>query len=80
MPENVPGEASPWARVPASGPMLRPAEGARYIGCSLSSYYRGVARGQFPKPIKMGHGGFNAATAIPLPWLNAVIADRAARG
>jgi predicted DNA-binding transcriptional regulator AlpA len=79
MAENAPADAPPWAGVPASGPMLRPADGARYIAYSLSSYYRGVARGQLPKPIKMGQGGFNAASAIPQAWLDAVIADRASR-
>lgn len=66
----------PWASIPAAGPLLRPKDAAEYLGYSKSHFYALVERGELPKPIKIGRG-FNAATGVPRPWLDAVIADRA---
>lgn len=69
--------ARPWLGIEASGPLLRPAEAAKYLGLSLSRFYAISAQGDLPKPIKIGRSA-SGATGVPLPWLNAVIAARAA--
>ena len=61
----------PWKGVVAAGPLLRPDEAAKYVGFSTPHYYRMVARGLLPKPIKVGE----RATGVPRPWLDAVIAS-----
>jgi predicted DNA-binding transcriptional regulator AlpA len=65
----------PWADVPATGPILRPDDAAKYIGLSTPHYYDQAARGVLPKPIKIGL----RASGVPQPWLDAVIAHCAAR-
>lgn len=66
--------ASPWDSVVATGPILRPADAAEYIGVSLPAYYAGAAKGRFPSPIKIG----NRASGVPRPWLDAFIGASAA--
>lgn len=71
--------APPWAGIPATGPLLRMREAAKYVGYSLSGYYAAAARGELPPIIKMGRGQGGRA-AVPRPWLDAVIASRAGGG
>jgi len=67
----------PWDGIPATGPLLRPKEAAAYLGYSRAHYYVLASRGDVPLPIRMGRGKV-AAAAVPKPWLDAVIAARAA--
>ena len=64
----------PWLGLPATGPMLRPSEAARYLGLSRSQYYAGATDGRFPEPISISA----RASGVPRAWLDAVIARRAA--
>ncbi|HKR16616.1 helix-turn-helix transcriptional regulator [Rhizorhapis sp.] len=65
----------PWADVPATGPLLRPAQAAEFLGFkSRSHYYRLAEQGRVPSPIHVG----GRAAGIPLAWLQAVIAAAAA--
>jgi excisionase family DNA binding protein len=66
----------PWARVPPTGPMLRPAEAAAYYGVSVSSYYEMVHSGELPKFVKLGPRA--RSSGVPRVWLDAVIAARVA--
>lgn len=65
-------EGRPWDAIPATGPILRPAEAAAYIGLSKARYYESAAKGLLPSPILIGA----RATGVPQPWLDAVISDR----
>jgi predicted DNA-binding transcriptional regulator AlpA len=65
-------EHSPWEAVPPTGPILRPAAAAEYIGLSLPTYYDQASRGLLPSPVKIS----GRASGVPRPWLDAVIADR----
>lgn len=67
---------SPWAGIPATGPLLRPRAAAEYVGISKGRYYILAARGELPAPIPIGRR-LARATAVPRPWLDAVIAARA---
>lgn len=67
----------PWDDIPPTGPLLRPKDAAAYLGYSKAWYYALASRGDLPSPIQMGRGQ-GAATAVPRPWLDAVIAARAA--
>lgn len=58
---------------PASGPMLRPARAAAYLGLSLSTFYEQIKSGELPPLVKVGL----RASAMPQPWLDTVIAHRA---
>lgn len=69
---------SPWKGIPATGPILRPKAAAEYLGYSPTRFYTLVARGDLPKPIKIGRGASNAACGVPKPWLDALIASCAA--
>ena len=71
-------EASkPWQGVPATGPMLRPKDAAAYLGYSVSQFYSLAAQGFVPQPIRIGPG-HNGGAGVPRPWLDALIAARAA--
>lgn len=63
----------PWATVPPTGPLLRTADAAEYLGLSVSWYNQLVGDGVLPQPLKVGA----RAGGVPQPWLDAVIADRA---
>jgi predicted DNA-binding transcriptional regulator AlpA len=63
---------SPWEAVTPAGPILRPAEAAKYLGLSIQCYYLMASRGDLPSPVKIG----TRASGVPRPWLDAVIADR----
>ena len=63
----------PWGDVPPTGPILRPATAAEYLGLSVSGYYKQAARGLVPMPITIGR----RASGVPRPWLDSVIASRA---
>lgn len=67
----------PWKDMPATGPLLRPAQAAAYLGYSRAYYYRMVKQGRVPKPLSIGPS-FSGATGVPQPWLDAVIAAAAA--
>lgn len=71
--------APPWFDIPAAGPMLRPNAAAGYLGYSIGQYYALAAKGELPRPIKIGRGQ-NGASAVPRPWLDALIAARAVEG
>lgn len=71
-------ESPPWTGLPAAGPMLRPKDAWAYVGFKKSEYYRQIAEGKLPKPIKMTDDGYTVAT--PRAWLDAFIAARAAKG
>ena len=68
--------AKPWAALPPTGPLLRPAEAAAYLGYSVSQYYALAAKGVLPAAIRIGPG-HNGAAGVPRPWLDATIAARA---
>ena len=70
---------APWAGIPPRGPLLRPKEAASYLGYSVSRFYALAAEGKVPRPIRIG-SGTNGASAVPLPWLEALISGLAARG
>lgn len=68
----------PWESLPATGPLLRPADAARYLGYrSRTHYYNLVHKGLVPKPIQIGPAG-TSAVGVPQPWLDAIIAAAAA--
>jgi predicted DNA-binding transcriptional regulator AlpA len=67
----------PWDGIPASGPLFGPKEAAEYISYSKKQYYALAAKGDLPRPIKIGRG-YNGASGVPQKWLDAVIASRAA--
>lgn len=68
----------PWKSLPATGPLLRPAQAAEYLGYkSRTHYYNLVRQGVVPAPIQIGPGG-TSAVGVPKPWLDAVIAAAAA--
>ena len=51
--QNSQGQAFEGSRV--VDPMLTTAECCRVANCSRSSYWRRVADGTFPQPVKIGH-------------------------
>lgn len=61
----------PWDSVPATGPLLRPAKAASYLGLSETTYRRMVGEDLLPRPVRIGV----RATGVPQPWLDAVIAE-----
>jgi len=63
----------PWSGVVPTGPMLRPADAAAYLGISLPSYYERATKGVVPTPMKIG----GRASGVPRPWLDAVIGHAA---
>jgi predicted DNA-binding transcriptional regulator AlpA len=67
----------PWDGIPASGPLLGAQKAAEYINYSKKQYYILAAKGDLPRPIKIGRG-YNGASGVPQKWLDAVIASRAA--
>lgn len=68
----------PWHGIPATGPLLRPAEAARYLGYRSATYfYTLVKKGIVPSPIRLGPGN-SGAVGVPRPWLDAVIQAAAA--
>lgn len=69
---NLP--ACPWEGVAPTGPILRPADAAAYLGISVPGYYQKAAKGLLPTPIKLG----GRTSGIPRPFLDAVIAQAAA--
>jgi len=71
--------AQPWLGIPPTGPLLRPDAAAEYIGYSTTQYYALAAKGELPAPVKIGRGQ-HGASAVPRPWLDAVIASRVAEG
>lgn len=64
--------SSPWEAVPPTGPILRPAAAAEYLGLSVSGFYKQVAKGLMPAPIAIGR----RASGVPRAWLDSVIASR----
>lgn len=65
----------PWKSIPATGPLLRPAQAAEYLGYkSRSHYYTLAQQGRVPAPIHVG----GSAAGVPKPWLDAIIAAAAA--
>ncbi len=70
----MPSEDTNWHALLGhpSGPLLRPAEAANYLGLSLASFYGQVKSGQLPPLIKIGP----RAAAIPKPWLDLMIAEK----
>ena len=66
-----------WENVPATGPLLRCAEAAEYVGYSRQQYRTLAKQGDLPPLIKMGRN-YSGASVVPKPWLDAVIAARAA--
>ena len=65
----------PWESIPATGPLLRPAQAAEFLGFKSRGHYYALAKqGRVPSPIHVG----GRAAGIPLPWLQAVIAAAAA--
>lgn len=53
--------------------MLRPKQAAEYIGLSHSHFWAEVNRGAIPRPFNISP----RATALPKPWLDHIIAERA---
>lgn len=66
----------PWDGVVATGPILRPADAAAYLGISVQGYYEKAAKGALPVPLKLG----GRASGVPRPWLDAIIGHAAAGG
>jgi excisionase family DNA binding protein len=58
-----------------TGPVLRPAEAASYLGLSISSFYGLIQAGELPPLIKVGR----RAAAMPKPWLDRLLQKRLAR-
>ena len=70
------GLSKPWAHIPPSGPLLRAKAAAAYIGYSKAQFYALVNEGILPAPIHLGDNCH--AAGVSKPWLDAVIASRAA--
>lgn len=68
--------ACPWDGVAPTGPILRPADAAAYLGISVPGYYDKAAKGALPAPLKLG----GRASGVPRNWLDAVIARAAGGG
>lgn len=68
--------ARPWQNVPPTGPILRTADAAAYLGISIPGYYEKAAKGALPSPIRLG----GRASGVPRPWLDAVISHAALGG
>jgi predicted DNA-binding transcriptional regulator AlpA len=66
----------PWDGVAATGPILRTADAAAYLGISVPGYYEKAAKGVLPSPLKIG----GRASGVPRPWLDSVISHAAAGG
>lgn len=66
----------PWEGIPPTGPILRPADAAAYLGISVPGYYEKAAKGALPAPFKLG----GRASGVPRPWLDAVISLAASGG
>lgn len=66
----------PWLSIPATGPVLRPAAAAKYLGLSRSKLYALIADNKLPRPIRLSEG----TVGIPQPWLDACIAARVSDG
>ena len=66
--------ARPWETVAPTGPILRPADAAAYLGISIPGYYEKAAKGDLPTPIKM----CGRTSGVPRPWLDSVIAHAVA--
>ncbi len=67
----------PWERLPAQGPIMRPAAAAAYFGVSISTYYELIQVGIVPPFIKLSHRA--RASGVPKAWLDAAIAACAAK-
>ncbi len=63
-----------WQSVPATGPLLRPAKAAEYLGVALSTYYALAKAGVAPAPVKLFNGG--RTSGIPKNQLDALVASR----
>lgn len=68
-------DKAPWNALPPTGPILRPAQAARYFGVSLSTYYELIHAGVVPPFLKLSHRA--RASGVPKPWLDAAIAGLA---
>lgn len=55
-----------------SGPLLRPADAANYLGLSISSFYGLIQSGALPPLVKIGP----RAAGMPKPWLDRLIQER----
>ena len=70
----TPNIKQPWLDIPATGPLLRPDAAAEYLSISVNRLYVLGNTGVLPRPLKIG----TRSSGIPRPWLDAVIAARAA--
>lgn len=59
----------PWESIAPTGPILRPADAAAYLGISSANYYEKASKGILPSPLKLG----GRASGVPRPWLDAII-------
>lgn len=66
----------PWDGIPVTGPLIRVNAAAEYVGYSVTQFYELVKQGVLPKPLHLGNS--QRAAGVPKPWLDAVIAARAA--
>ncbi|MDF0602686.1 DNA-binding protein [Psychromarinibacter sp. C21-152] len=65
----------PSAEEYVSDPLIRDAQGAAMLGCSKATFWRRVADGTIPKPVKIG-----GMSRWRVSWIEAVIsAAEAAR-
>ena len=65
--------SSPWADIPASGPMVRVAEAMRYLGLQRTTFYEEVRAGRLPQPVHLSP----QTRGLPLAWLEAINTARA---
>jgi len=65
----------PWKSIPATGPLLRPAQAAEYLGYKSRAHYYELARqGKVPSPIHVA----GKAAGVPKCWLDFCIGAAAA--
>lgn len=57
---------------PVEGPLLRPNDAAKYLGFGRSTYWRKVAEGALPRPIRLS----TRVSGTPKGILDAFIASR----
>jgi predicted DNA-binding transcriptional regulator AlpA len=68
----------PWVDCPPTGRLVRSAEAAKFLGLSRSRFYQMVAEGSLPRPFKVSPDADSRVVALPLSWLESVVAARAA--
>ncbi|ALJ12521.1 helix-turn-helix transcriptional regulator [Sphingopyxis macrogoltabida] len=68
--------SKPWLGISPTGPLLRAKDAAEYVACSKAHFFTQIEKGILPPLIHIDPEC--RARGVPKPWLDAVIAERAA--